>query len=80
MKAILAGKYQWLGMSELHGGNRRAARSALWQSIRHGSRSLRVRATLLATFLPPGLENALRATLRTLKSRGFGQRPVDGRH
>jgi GT2 family glycosyltransferase len=80
MKAILAGKYQWLGMSELLCDNRRAARAALWQSIRHGSRSARLWLTLLSTLLPAGLARSLRAVLRSLKSHGFRQGAVERRN
>jgi glycosyltransferase involved in cell wall biosynthesis len=78
--AVLAGKYGWLGMSELESGTRAAARAAFWQAIRHGSRSPRLWVELLATFLPPAADKALRALPRSISSRGFGQRAFQRRN
>jgi GT2 family glycosyltransferase len=68
LNAVLAGKYHWLGASELDNGVRRAARSALWRSIRYGNRRPRVFAQLGMSVMPAGFERRLRALYRRLKS------------
>lgn len=72
LRDILAGKYEWLGASELIAGNRTAARAALWESIRCGGRSRNVWKYLAMTFLPPGMETALRRVL--VRAKG-GRQP-----
>jgi|SRR5581483_12375434 len=70
LRRILAGKYRWLGYSELAAGNRGKARAALWQGAAHGGSSLRLWLTFLSTLLPGTLEKPLRGVYYRLKSRG----------
>jgi GT2 family glycosyltransferase len=66
---ILAGKYSWLGMTELLCGNRRAARAALWQSLRRSPRHAKRWMYFLATFFPSAVEESLRTVYRRIKPR-----------
>lgn len=70
LRAALAGKYYWLGRTELLSGDRRAARAALWQSIRLGQRSRRALMSFVATFLPTVLVPFLSAAYRKMTSIG----------
>ena len=68
LRRILAGKYRWLGFSELAAGNRGKARSALWRSTLNGGGSARVWLTLLSTLFPAALEKLLRSAYYALKA------------
>ena len=70
LRTALAGKYHWLGQVELLWGDRRAARAALWQSIRLGQRSRRALMSFVATFLPTVLVPFLSAAYRKMTSIG----------
>jgi len=69
VRDILAGKYSWLGMTELLRGNRRAARAALWQSLRRSPRQAKRWMYFLATFFPSAVEESLRTVYRRIKPR-----------
>jgi glycosyltransferase involved in cell wall biosynthesis len=68
LRRILAGKYRWLGHSELAAGNRADARAAFWKSVVHGGSSLRLWLTLLSTLLPEMVAKMLLGVYHQLKS------------
>jgi GT2 family glycosyltransferase len=67
IRNVLSGKYRWLASAESLLGNRRAARRAWWQSIRHGGGGVRTWLDLFSTFLPSAVERWTRAALRRIK-------------
>ncbi len=67
-RRVLAGKYRWLAESELGCGNRAAARTAYFKSIRNGGVGLRTIGQLASTLLPESLGAPLRAVYRRAKS------------
>jgi glycosyltransferase involved in cell wall biosynthesis len=67
----LADSFRWVGEAELRRGDRRAARTHLWLSLRHAPRDTRTAMLLLFATLPGDALSTAR-TLKRALSRGRG--------
>lgn len=68
LKQILAGRYRWLGETELDAGHRAAGRRALLQSLRRVPSQTRLWALLAMSFVPAPAGSLMRAAYRKVKA------------